>query len=87
MPPRLHPNSTARSVGTSVATAIAAGIAARAHEGLEAVYDDFVEIPGVSRALLLKALLVHCARWTQARDLILEVLGPADNMKLVICWT
>jgi hypothetical protein len=27
----------------------------------------------------LKALLVHCARWTAARDLIVEILGPADG--------
>jgi hypothetical protein len=26
--------------------------------------------------LLLKGLLVHCARWTEARDLIIEILGP-----------
>ena len=78
-PPTFNPNSTARSIGTSVATAIAAGVAARAHEALEAAYDDFMGIPDISRALLLKALLVHCARWTQARDLIIEILGPADN--------
>ena len=29
--------------------------------------------------MLLKALLVHSARWTPARDLIVEVLGPANK--------
>jgi hypothetical protein len=45
---------------------------------LEAAYDDFIDIPAVQRALLVKALLVHCAKWTKARDLIVDVLGPAD---------
>jgi hypothetical protein len=72
-------NHTSRTVGTSVAAAILTGVAARAHEALEAAYDDFLAIPGPQRAALLKALLVHCARWTPARDLIVEILGPADN--------
>jgi hypothetical protein len=67
------------TVGTSVAAAIMTGVAARAHEALEASYDDFLALPGAQRAALLKALLVHCARWTPARDLIVEILGPADN--------
>jgi hypothetical protein len=69
----------ARSVGTSVAAALATGVAARAHEALEAAYEDFVEIPSARRAVLLKALLVHGARWTGARDLLIEILGPPEN--------
>ena len=46
---------------------------------MEAVYDDFADLPRAQRAVLLKAMLVHSARWTAARDLILEVLGPADG--------
>jgi hypothetical protein len=72
-----NPDHTSRTVGTSVATAIMTGMAARAHEALEAAYDDFLDIPGSQRAVLLKALLVHCARWTPARDIIIEILGPA----------
>jgi Subtilase family len=68
--------NTGRTIGTSVAAALTTGIAVRAHEVLEATYDDFLELPGSQRALLLKGLLVHCARWTEARDLIIEVLGP-----------
>ena len=68
-----------KSIGTSVASALTTGLAARAHEALEAVYDDFLDIPSAHRAVLLKALLVHSARWTQARDFIVETLGPADN--------
>ncbi|MGN6496892.1 MAG: S8 family peptidase [Tsuneonella sp.] len=68
-----------RSVGTSVAAALATGVAARAHEALEAAYPDFVQLPSGQRAALLKALLVHGARWTSARDLLIEILGPPDN--------
>ncbi|MGI2036190.1 S8 family peptidase [Rhizobium panacihumi] len=73
------PNVVARSVGTSIAAALATGVAARAHEALEAAYPDFVTLPSAQRAVLLKALLVHGARWTQARDLLIEILGPSDN--------
>jgi hypothetical protein len=77
----LNPNVIARSVGTSVAAALATGVAARAHEALEAAYPDFVELPSGQRAALLKALLVHGARWTEARELLIEILGPADNQQ------
>ena len=73
------PDVVGRSVGTSVAAALATGVAARAHEALEAAYADFAQIPSGQRAALLKALLVHGARWTAARDLLIEILGPADN--------
>lgn len=77
-PTDANPDRTSRSIGTSVAAATLTGLAARAHEGLEAAYDDFLALPAGQRAALLKAMLVHCARWTPARDMILEVLGPAD---------
>jgi hypothetical protein len=77
----LSSNVVARTVGTSVAAALATGVAARAHEALEAAYPDFVGLPSAQRAVLLKALLVHGARWTEARDLLIEILGPADNKK------
>jgi hypothetical protein len=75
----LGPDVVARSIGTSVAAALATGVAARAHEALEAAYEDFVQIPSAQRASLLKALLVHGARWTAARDVLIEILGPPDN--------
>jgi Subtilase family len=74
-----NPDRTNRTVGTSVAAATLTGLAARAHELLEVTYDDFLALPAARRAVLLKALLVHCARWTAARDLIVEILGPADG--------
>ncbi len=75
----LDPNVVARSVGTSVAAALATGVATRAHEALEAAYPDFAALPSAQRASLLKALLVHSARWTHARTLLIEILGPSDN--------
>lgn len=75
----LGPNIVARSIGTSVAAALATGVAARAHEALEAAYPDFGALPSAQRACLLKALLVHGARWTNARDLLVEVLGPPEG--------
>ena len=74
---------TSRTIGTSVAAALTTGLAIRAHEILESTYDDFLDIPGPQRALLLKALLVHSARWSDARDLIVDVLGPSDPKKHV----
>lgn len=76
-------DAVGKSIGTSVASALTTGIAARAHEALESVYEDFLQIPAAHRAVLLKALLVHSARWTAARDLIVETLGPADNRQHV----
>lgn len=73
------PNIVARSIGTSVAAALVTGVAARAHEALEAAYTDFGMLPSAQRACLLKALLVHGARWTHARDLLIEVLGPPEG--------
>ena len=74
------PSTLGRSVGTSVATAILTGIAARSHEALEATYPDFLDIPGAQRAVLIKALLTHCARWTPGSALIEEVLcSPTDH--------
>lgn len=75
----LGPDVVARSIGTSVAAALATGVAARAHEALEAAYPDFGALPSAQRACLLKALLVHGARWTNARDLLIEVLGPPEG--------
>jgi hypothetical protein len=78
-PTSVNPDATSRTIGTSVATGIMTGVAARAHEALEAVYEDFLDIPDPQRAVLLKALLIHSARWTPAADLIVEILGPADS--------
>lgn len=82
-PTDVNLDRTSRTVGTSVAAALMTGVAARAHEALETVYDDFLTIPDRQRALLLKAMLVHCARWTKGHGLIREVVGPSDGKKHV----
>lgn len=66
--------------GTSAAAALAARACHRAHDALEAAYGpDFVSLAPGSRALCLKALLVHAARWPDATcDFLVETLGPAD---------
>jgi hypothetical protein len=74
-------NNTARALGTSVSAALITGIAARAHEELEDAYPDFGNFPDGQRAALLKALVVHCARWTSASTLISSTLGPHDSHK------
>lgn len=74
----IGPSSTARTLGTSVAAALVTGIAARAHEELEDAYPGFLELPAGQRAVLLKALLVHCAQWTPAHALIVSTLGPSN---------
>jgi len=74
-----NPDSTSRTVGTSVAAALLTGIAARAHESLEVAYADFINIADAHRALLLKALLVHCAQWTSAHSLIVEELCQIND--------
>ncbi|MFT3723897.1 MAG: S8 family peptidase [Hyphomonadaceae bacterium] len=76
-------NNSARTVGTSVAAALLTGIAARAHEELEAAYPAFANLPSAHRAALLKALIVHCARWTSASAMIASILGPHAPTKSV----
>ena len=80
-PADVNPDRTSRTVGTSVAAALLTGIAARAHEALESAYADFAQIPRRERALLLKALVVHSAKWTNARDLIVSVLGGGHHSR------
>ncbi|WP_084657376.1 S8 family peptidase [Natronohydrobacter thiooxidans] len=75
----LSTDIAARSIGTSISAALVTGVAARAHEALEIAYPDFGQLPSGQRAALLKALLIHGSRWTHARDMIVEILGPSDN--------
>jgi hypothetical protein len=69
--------------GTSAATAIASRTAHLVHDALEQEYgEDFTSLSKAERAVLLKALLVHTARWPiETADLIKRVLGPDDNSK------
>lgn len=64
--------------GTSAAAALASRTAHRIHDALETVYgEEFLQLTNVQRAVLIKALLVHPARWPNATaDLIKQLLGP-----------
>ena len=75
------PNVEAGYVGqTSSAAALATRTAHRLHDVLQTAYGSaFLGLPGKQRALLLKALLVHRARWTTAASKIDEAFGQDLN--------
>ncbi|MFS0771219.1 S8 family peptidase [Sphingomonas sp. 1P08PE] len=64
--------------GTSAAAALASRTCHRIHDALELAYGDaFLATPALQRAVLLKALLVHPARWPRdIADLIKATVGP-----------
>lgn len=64
--------------GTSAAAALASRACHRIHDALELAYGDaFLALPALERAALLKALLVHPARWPRGvADLIKATVGP-----------
>jgi hypothetical protein len=64
--------------GTSAAAALASRTCHRIHDALEAAYGEtFIRLPPISRAVLLKALLVHPARWPEDfATLIRNTIGP-----------
>jgi len=65
---------------TSAAAAIATRTAHRIHDALEAAYGDvFAGMPGTYRALVLKALLAHRARWPASARTIVDVFGPPEG--------
>ena len=67
--------------GTSAAAALASRICHRIHDALEEAYGkDFLELPHLERAVLLKALLAHTARWPNAAaTLIRSTIGPVGG--------
>lgn len=64
--------------GTSAAAALASRTCHEIHDALEAEYGtDFLAMSPLQRAVLLKALLVHPARWPRdAAKLIKDTVGP-----------
>lgn len=64
--------------GTSAAAALASRTCHRIHDALEAAYGEaFLALPAAERAVLIKALLIHPARWPRAiADLIKATVGP-----------
>ena len=70
----------AYSGGTSGATALASRTCHRIHDALEAAYPGFAELPHIQRAVLLKALLVHPARWpVDIAARIKATIGPVGG--------
>jgi hypothetical protein len=68
--------------GSSAATALASRTAHRIHDALEATYGDrFRDLSHLQRAVILKALLVHPARWPrEAAELIRATIGPPEGI-------
>ncbi len=66
--------------GTSAATALASRTCHRIHDALESAYGDaFLGLTHLQRAVILKALLVHPAKWPEeAAELIRATIGPAN---------
>ena len=71
--------------GTSAATALASRTAHRIHDALEFAYgEEFLRLPAKQRAVLLKALLIHPAKWpAETADIIKLVLGPPNGRQHV----
>ena len=71
--------------GTSAAAALASRTCHRIHDALEEAYgSEFTELSHHYRAVILKALLVHPARWPdEAANLIRETVGPASGKQHV----
>jgi hypothetical protein len=71
--------------GTSAAAAFASRTCHRIHDALEKAYDnEFTDLPHIGRAVVLKALLVHGARWPEdGAQLIRDTIGPADSKQYV----
>lgn len=71
--------------GTSAAAALSSRTAHRIHDALEAAYGlEFLSMPNLYRAVLLKALLAHTAKWPEeTAALIRRIIGPADGRQHV----
>lgn len=66
--------------GTSAAAALASRTCHRIHDALEAAYPEFMALPHIQRAVLIKALLVHPAKWpTEKAELIRSTIGPTGG--------
>jgi len=74
-------NADGFTSGTSAATALASRTCHRIHDALELAYGDaFLALPPIQRAVLLKALLVHTAKWpTNTATFIRQVIGPPEG--------
>lgn len=69
-------NLLQRCCGTSNGTALLTRASAQIYDGLE---ESGYEIPAPHRAVLLKALLVHGARWGATGQRLEDLFGPPGN--------
>lgn len=67
--------------GTSAAAALASRTAHRIHDALETAYwEAFLGLSHIEKAVLLKALLAHPAKWPdEAAAMIRDIVGPAGG--------
>lgn len=67
--------------GTSAATALASRTCHQIHDALEAVYsEEFTRLAHLERAVLLKALLAHPAKWPDdTAALVRGTIGPPEG--------
>lgn len=74
-------NAEGYTNGTSAAAALASRTCHRIHDALEQAYgESFLQLSTRQRAVLLKALLAHTARWPEdTAALIKRTLGPSDG--------
>jgi hypothetical protein len=74
-------NSHGYTGATSAAAALASRTCHRIHDALEEAYgDDFVGLSHIEKALILKALLAHPAKWPEeAAALITSVFGQKHH--------
>lgn len=78
-------NAESFTLGTSPAAALASRTCHQIHDALEAEYgEEFLRLSTLYRAVLLKALLVHPARWpSTTANWIKTTVGPADARQFV----
>lgn len=85
-PPKANEiDSTGWTGATSAAAALATRTVHRIHDALEDAYgEQFLSLAKKQRAVLLKALLIHSARWPEeTADFIREIVGPANGRQHV----
>ncbi|MCW6530755.1 S8 family peptidase [Sphingomonas sp. MMSM20] len=69
------------TMGTSAANALATHTAHRIFDALERAYPQLIEpMPPGQRAVLIKALLVHCASWRDVEQFIRPIVDPNGDL-------
>jgi hypothetical protein len=78
-------DQVALTAGTSPATALATRAGAQIFEALMDTDGGslLADIDPQYYAVVVKALLIHCARWSENIDMLKEICGPADRRRHV----